>query len=211
MSKWVFRKELYEKNPKNQTNLQHWAEKIDGDEIEFRGENPTSHKGYEIHRDWCEEIKEVAMKTRMHEILGVEPGEVFAVEGYKGEFYLDDYGHLVGFKGAYGTPSGVLVVAVNFGIIRKPRLTAEQLYALEALYRVFGAEWLCKDKDAFPATMYNEKPKKSPRTNEFIWMSGCELRQELYYEKAKLRDLVSWADTEPLDILKTLRDNGVDA
>ena len=217
MSKWVFRKELYEKNPRTHTNTQHWAEDIDGDVVEFENEHSDKcwHDCYIVHRDWCEEIKEGAevSKTRMHEILGVEPGERFeiigcTINGRSYPHFLTEKGVMMldrdaGF-GEVEATGAFVSAAINHGIIRKPRLTAEQVEILKA-FATIGFKWLGQEADGRVFAYW-----KHPRKENGGWYGS--IRSTMLLEEANaVKPLVSWADTEPLDILQTLRDNGVDA
>ena len=74
------------------------------------------------------------MKTRMHEILGVEPFEKFqVVGGYEGRNYsLDKDGWMRWGDSNWESDVEDVYNAINNGIIRKPRLTNEQEEQLKA-------------------------------------------------------------------------------
>jgi len=86
----------------------------------------------------------------------------------------------------------------------KPRLTEEQLYALEALYRVFGCNWIVYDAVSDLVLASAGKPSKTEREGE--WTFPCA-SIDLF-----LSDVLCKMASEaaPLDIAKTLRDAGVE-
>ena len=149
------------------------------------------------------------MKTRMHEILGVEPGERFGINGYASRmFWLDEDGWMFwGDMDGEGTADDIYR-AITYGIIRKPRLTAEQIEILKAL-KALGCNWITKDDDG-----RFEGWEDKPYTTAGVWCERDESNLESCFvnlagKKAMTIDgLISYA--EPLDIAKTLRDNGIE-
>jgi len=145
------------------------------------------------------------LKTRMHEILGVEPYERFEVKGRDGEFMLDAEGAVRFGKNmemsAYSQFTAVLINHPE-NIIRKPRLTAEQKYALEAIYKVFGMRWLVYDAKIDIAYASKMKPERH-KENELWMVPGPKMD---LWVSSTLVNLAS--STEPLDIAQALRDAG---
>lgn len=151
--------------------------------------------------------------TRMHEILGVQTGQEFSLDSHYPLYVnkMDDYGTV---RDNFGREVGASVIAdmVNHPerIIRKPRLTEEQIAQLKALM-AFTMKWMAKDMlDHVYA--YNFKPQKS--REEWVLPDdlighGTSDYMELPHRCAVF-DLVSWFDDEPLDIAQCLRDNGVE-
>lgn len=149
-------------------------------------------------------------KTRMHEILGVEPFEKFqVVGGYEGRnYFLDGYGWMRWGDSDWESDVEDVYNAINNGIIRKPRLTAEQVTKLKALV-VLGFVYLAIDRDG---SVYAYQIKPSKKHNQWV---GTEFNEPFaMLNKSDIREtlypLVSWADPEPLDIVKTLRENGIE-
>jgi hypothetical protein len=148
------------------------------------------------------------MKTRMHEILGVEEGEVFE-HLQRGLFYFVDSAGAVREcpdKDANNwrhnhAPGHVISSMINLPdrIIRKPRLTAEQVEILKALW-VLGFAWVWQQKDNSFICAGTPKPTMC---DHGYW---CGKENNVIKIDTKMFTL-----SEPLDIAKTLRDNGVDA
>jgi hypothetical protein len=150
--KWVFRKELYEKNPEKQSNTMGWAEKIDGQEAQFiDGKQKGNCYTFIVYRDWCEQIEE-GKQMKMHEILGVKPGEVFYFQTEKYRYMVSEYGHLLYDKQGVGWADVMsidrLTEIINHPelIIRKPRLTPEVIEVLK-IFRALGCRYVTKDDD----------------------------------------------------------------
>jgi len=141
--------------------------------------------------------------ARMHEILGVEPGELFRIphrDKYR-LFYVDCRGDLCEVENCTDVRRGsILQDAINHGIIRRPRYTPEQVEQLKAL-KVLGFEkgWMAKDKDGEVCAH-----KVIPYKNIDYWISAGNV--------TTLPDcgLVSWSDTEPLSIAQALKDAEVE-
>jgi hypothetical protein len=143
---------------------------------------------------------------RIHKILGVEPYERFEVKGCDGEFMLDSQGAVrFGKNMEMSAYSQFTAVLINHPerIIRKPRLTAEQIELLKAGY-VLDMSWLAKDEDG-EMNMYCMRPVKK----ELIWALNPRSSRAVDLRcDTPLASLVSWDDPEPLDIEQTLRDAG---
>lgn len=154
--------------------------------------------------EYIEMLKEdKPMKTKVHELLGVEPGERFTYKGYLQAFVMladeealrDDDGNELG--------SSILVELLlhKDGIILLHRLTDEQRKVLEALL-VLGFKWVAVDEDKKACAYVCE-----PAIIESEW--ACVNESETQYGAAItarldcLRPLIpDW--TVPLDIDKTL-------
>ena len=149
--------------------------------------------------------------TRMHEVLGVEPYERFSISSttpWHGRWlFVDECGDLreEGVKPPFDR-AAVFLVNHPECIIRKPRLTGEQVRVLEALYEVFDFKWLAKQKDG-QVMAYANRPNKSDDWYG-CWFSGEGDNEEDYGWKVKASSpvcgLISWSDPEPLDIVQTL-------
>ena len=123
-------------------------------------------------------------KPRICEVLGVEVGEHFRIEGYKGEYHINDCGVL---KWGGQTSDDAIYEAINHPdrIIRKPRFTQQEVElfrAIQVLYPkaeyverikdsgVIGLSnntcgWIMDiDKDLFPAL----RPGESVKLDEII-------------------------------------------
>lgn len=91
-------------------------------------------------------------QMRMHEILGVEPGEEFCFDSEKYKYMVSDQGYLLYDKFGVGWADVMsidrLTEIINHPdrIIRKPRLTGEQFEVLKAL-NVLGYKWMAKDEN----------------------------------------------------------------
>ena len=153
--------------------------------------------------------------TRIHEILtkpGEPPlksGEMFALNTDPDDmdYYLTDDGDM--FL-RYGTANKTVrmahadevIDAIIHGITRRPRLTEEQILALNAAVKWFGFKWLVKDK-CESVCFWQNKPEK--RENHWSAYGGGMYTDIM---TVKVDNLVSWSDPEPLDIVQTLRDAG---
>lgn len=148
---------------------------------------------------------------RMHEILGVEPGEVFE-HIQEGIFYFVDSAgsvkvcpdkdvHNWRHKHAEGH---VISSMINLpeGIIRKSRLSAVQIEVLKAL-KVLGCKWMAKDENG-SCYGFTVKPMKSIGG----WYGGNYVFADGVANS--LSPLVSWSDPEPLNIVQTLKNAGVE-
>lgn len=99
------------------------------------------------------------MKTRVHELLGVEPGEVFTVKGYGGSWYTDDDG-TVRTNCHDEEKSSWMAFLLNHPdlIIRRPRLTDEQREVLAWLQKGRFTH-VCIDPDK-EMTAYDQMPRR---------------------------------------------------
>lgn len=82
-------------------------------------------------------------KPRICEVLGVEMGEHFKIEGYKGEYHINDCGVL---KWGGQTSDDAIYEAINHPerIIRKPRWTEQDVKGAKAIRYVFGRDGTIK-------------------------------------------------------------------
>ncbi len=145
-------------------------------------------------------MSEKKYPTRMHEVLGVEPNEEFYINGDFGIFFLTKEGYLTSDNA--GRNSNWIVHAINRGITRRPRLTEEQILALNAAVKWFGFKWLVKDK-CESVCFWQNKPEK--RENHWSAYGGGMYADIM---TVKVDNLVSWSDPAPLDIVQVLRQNG---
>jgi hypothetical protein len=148
----------------------------------------------------------------MHELCQVEPGEVATYQDVDPKnnfnFKVTMYGEPV-FENSSFLEPGKIVKIINHPdrIIRRPKVTDEQLYALEAVYRLFGMKWLTMGPTGY-AYFSVDKPEKHSNG----WIVNRMLGEPMCTNtiRADLSSLVSWSDPEPLDIVQTLRANGVE-
>ena len=75
-------------------------------------------------------------KPRICEVLGVEMGEHFKIEGYKGEYHINDCGVL---KWGGQTSDDAIYEAINHPdrIIRKPRFTQQEVESAKIISVLF--------------------------------------------------------------------------
>lgn len=89
-------------------------------------------------------------------------------------------------------------------ISKKPRLTEDQKARLTIL-TMYGTRWLIKDKDG-KAWAVTNKPKKG---SSFWVVSGRPSDNCLRIgERTEIYSLVSWEDQQPLNVVKTLQNEG---
>ncbi len=107
--------------------------------------------------------KSVKQKPRLAEVLGVEVGETFKVEGVSVRFFIGEDGMPKIYDGDSGLDVEGMDIykAINHpeSIIRAPRLTEPEI----AIMRAVGAKWVSMDKykDKFGRTyveLWGEKP-----------------------------------------------------
>lgn len=149
--------------------------------------------------------------TRMHEVLGVEPDKEYTFKNKVTQFnfYIDTKGHAFIADKSEGDYlcAYYLTQLINHPerIIRKPRLSEEQVRQLQALVTL-GYRWLIKDStDAVFA--YAKMPAKQ---SEWWNCGGANVRIFIDLPPGILTSLVSWSDPAPLDIVQVLRENGVE-
>jgi len=106
------------------------------------------------------------MKTRVHELLGVEVDEVFGVKNWDCEYRVADYGELFNDNGeVMGSTQLAHLINDHFLIIRKPKsLTDEQRKVLEALEHL-NLPWVALDEDGTCNAFYNK-----PELNGAEWL-----------------------------------------
>lgn len=142
--------------------------------------------------------------TRMHEALGVEPFDEFSIpaRGNKRVFCLNYGGRLLekDEDGHWRNRGSIIEDGIIYGIIRKPALTEEQIDILMALWTL-GYRHVAKDSDGFIHAYFG-----CHRKDKWAWLSATCFR----VHRPAISNLVSWDDQEPLDIVQTLRDNGVE-
>ncbi len=145
--------------------------------------------------------------TRMHELLGVEPGDPFKIIGSQ---CIDDFCISIEGRLQHADNPGLaccrsdLEYAINNGITRRPRLTEEQVKRLRALIAL-EAMYLAKNKDGSVGAFVNK-----PTKNALYWNTNDSYVFYLSIVGTCLSELVSWEDPEPLDIVQVLRDAGVE-
>ena len=153
---------------------------------------------------------------RMHEILGVEPGEVFVYNSiYCNEvkYNLDAQGNMYrAVENHKRVPSPREIVdIINHPerIIRKPRLTDGQIEALMILHTHFGAKWLATDgpeDDRFVEAFFD---KEKPGMNKGFWFG--ENWFHISFQAPIRKEIEPLLNpNEPLDIVQTLKDAGVE-
>lgn len=141
--------------------------------------------------------------TRMHEILGVEPGQRFWLKYNDGmanksiDYFLDEGGNLryyISADATEGSYAGMpeLVMAINRGVIKKPKYMPEVLEKLKAL-QILGFKWLARDEDC-AEWVYDRRPSRG-----IGWWNANAENTTAYVMKPPL-GLTSWADPEPLSI-----------
>ncbi len=146
--------------------------------------------------------------TRMHEVLGVEPGEPFKIIGSQ---CIDDFCISIEGRLQHADNPGLaccrsdLEYAINNGITRRPRLTEEQEAQLKAL-DTLGFKWLAKDENDEVAAF-----KGRPDKGRGQWQDGGEYIVLYPFMPTNcLMDLPDWSDPAPLDIVQVLREKGVE-
>ena len=157
--------------------------------------------------------------ARIHEILGIEPGETAVFQGSepmeKRNIRINEVGK-VEFQALYTGEWYVINVSTLCyiidhpeSIIRKPRLTEKQKTELKHLAGL-GLKYLTTDWSGWLHAR-DVKPTKT----SCCWadLSGYAFAQRFLTHKSRsgaLADLVSYDDSEPLDIIQTLKDNNVE-
>ena len=150
--------------------------------------------------------------TRMHEVLTkpgeppLQTGERFRVKDLNDEFFVNIHGRmmLVVPSGHLPASGEIVAHAINHGITRHPRLTEEQVKRLRALIAL-EAMYLAKNKDGSVGAF-----TRKPQRNALYWNTNDSYVFYLSIVGTCLSELVSWEDPEPLDIVQTLRDAGVE-
>lgn len=150
--------------------------------------------------------------TRMHEVLGVETGQVFYFETTSGlyqEYVLDTKGHLFrNHKTQRIESPRTMADIINHPerITRRPRLTEEQVAMLKAAWAL-GARYIAREG--------NSRLRLSD--NAPIVLMGGRLKitddsLTMYIESYSnpLVELVKQSGPAPLDIVQVLRQNGVE-
>jgi hypothetical protein len=194
MSKWVFRKEKYYRR-------NNWPEEIDGMVADFSDVTLEPSMGwcggYIVNKESCEEIKEGAeMSDGCKWCDRQGDWRVDCVFWGPGNTSVKSYTQEMKAQVKYCPVCGKSI---------KPRLTAKQVEILKAL-KVLGFNYVAKNTDEDESVVaFESKPHKG----RVCW-DNFDGRYLLITQEW-ICCLVSWADTEPLDILQTLRDNGVDA
>lgn len=155
--------------------------------------------------------KDKRYPTRMHEVLGVESRERFTYSDYGDrEFMLSESGLLYGAyddgKVMSAATQGTLVLFINHPerIIRKPRLTEEQVAMLKAAWTL-GARYITREgksglrlSDNAPLVLMGGR----------LSITDDSLTMYIESHSSPLAELVKQSDPDPLDIVATLRDAG---
>ncbi len=113
-------------------------EVIEDNRLEFDTVKPV-----EIDR-----FKNQAKKPRICEVLGVDVGEHFKVDGYRGEYHINDSGVL---KWGGQTSDDAIYEVINHPekIIRKPRFTDEEIADAKALKHFYhGIAYIYRDRSS---------------------------------------------------------------
>ena len=149
--------------------------------------------------------------TRMHEICRMEPmiPFEFVCNNIKYTLVIEHEGHVWRLNHAKGKrmlAASVVCELVNHPerIIRRPRLTEEQVKRLRALIAL-EAMYLAKNKDGSVGA-FTSKPQR----NALYWNTNDSYVFYINIVGTCLSELVSWEDPEPLDIVQVLRQNGVE-
>ena len=146
----------------------------------------------------------------LSEMLGVERGKKFQIEGYKGlEFSVNnnfDGKDKLYFRDPANHWWDVATPKMLFNIIDgapaniihlPPPLTDEQMEQLRAIWTL-GGRWIGKGDLRYGVYAFTERPIKSA----CAWCSGGSSYNVLHSNS--VCDLVSWSDHEPYDIAKAL-------
>lgn len=142
-------------------------------------------------------------QPRICEVLGVKEGQEFTADYERyvilnGTLWKLSYGE----KQKIGGKEVCWLINNTERINRcKPRPTAEQLEELKWVYKIFKRVWIAKEGSGF-AFGYKTRPQR----DGIFWKGDVIFR----LPGGIIFDLVSWADDEPLDVLQTLKDNGVE-
>lgn len=129
--------------------------------------------GYEVVEDEKEEAN--MDKPRICEVLGVEVGEHFKIEGYKGEYHINDCGVL---KWGGQTSDDAIYEAINHPgrIIRKPQWTklmekAEWIWSTGNVYTCSSCGEKTHVDECMGNPIYNFCPFcMAPMTDEAVQM-----------------------------------------
>lgn len=104
--------------------------------------------------------KSVKQKPRLAEVLGVEVGETFKVEGVSVRFFIGEDGMPKIYDGDSGLDVEGMDIykAINHPdrIVRAPRLTEPEI----AIMRAVGAKWVSRDDDSVIVRLWDEKPER---------------------------------------------------
>jgi hypothetical protein len=134
----------------------------------------------------------------------------FVCNGMKYTLIIEHEGHVWRLNHAKGRrmlAASIVCELVNHPerITRRPRLTEEQMAQLKALVTL-GYGWIVKDLEGLPYACAS-KPKKERDD----WRGGGAFIDLYPFMPTNcLMDLPDWSDPEPLDIVQTLRDAGVE-
>lgn len=107
---------------------------------------PTKHKE-EANMDKHIGDATEMVRPRICEVLGVEVGEHFKIEGYKGEYHINDCGVL---KWGGQTSDDAIYEAINHPdrIIRKPRWTEQEVERAKAIKLIYPAAYRLEEADS---------------------------------------------------------------
>lgn len=128
-------------------------------------------------------------KPRLAEILGVEVGQEFEIDGIDGVFHVDEFGFIQ--EPCKGRFCPGLSHAINCsGLIkRRPRWTEQEVQDAKAIIRLFGTEdfiYAMKDENGYPGLS---------DTDDFFTMGTIGLENNIFPslkpgEFVKLTDII---------------------
>jgi hypothetical protein len=147
----------------------------------------------------------------LSEMLGVERGEKFMVDGMCGEYrvglFCEKYEKLLtidSFGDWIPAKDGLLCVVIDrapSGIIHLPTpLTDEQREQLKAIWTL-GGRWLAKDGIG-NVFAYDSKPQKIMNCSH--WNNDEDYECFTVMRELSVCAIISWSDPEPFDIGKVL-------
>ena len=142
------------------------------------------------------------MKPRICEILGVEVGEKFMLNGLLFEFFINDSGRIFFCDAAGKQPSGDQICDLingKYRIIRKPNITDEEREILKSAKTFIHAEYIARDLDG---TLYafEKKPiRKKEIWNEDGWCINFPFHNDKF-------QYIQWSDQEPTKIIDLLNE-----
>jgi len=147
--------------------------------------------------------------TRMHEVLGVETKEDHIIRlermrSQKDRWANGKHAHWLETPADHAKDRDALDAAIE-ALTGKPRLTEEQVAHLKAAQLLVNARWLAKDADG-GISLFRRKPVRD--SDILAWIEEDRDYWWFLPDDTPLKNLVSWSDPEPLDIVQTLRDAG---
>ena len=152
--------------------------------------------------------------TRMHEVLDIPESEViYGFKDVEGNHWFDFFLQTDGLPYEDNLrilSTSKLTSLINHPerILRKPRLSEEQVRQLKALVTL-GYYWLVVQGDGGYGYAYACEDEPAKDNGSWTWFGSC-YRLRKGWKQGELYALVSWSDPVPLDIVATLRDAGVE-